>query len=252
MSRSPEFSTPLVEGIHSIFTNFFLWLAMVELEVEADPQALASAQEYLERAENPAIVASFYPHTGHTDSLLARKAIETLMPEVLPRFRFVSAKDTWANPLKRAFARATVGDPYLFDRQVDGKQAKAELTALKAQVDPRGDQPGWSLGIYPQGTRAPGAPIGNSAIHTAYDKGVGLGIFNIYNAADVFPKVPKNEQANLFLRKLINRLRSRREDMHQVRVKLIDFIPPGLSRPELKQRYLAAHNEAVAEKTPEL
>lgn len=252
MSRSPEFSTPLVEGMHSIFTNFFLWLAMVELEIEADSQALATAQEYLETAENPAIVTSFYPHTTHIDSLLARQAIKKLLPEVLPRFRFVSAKDTWANPLKRAFARATVGDPYLFDRHARGKEIKAELVALKAQVEPQEDQPGWSLGIYPQGTRAPGAPIGNSALYTAYDKQVGLGIFNIDNAADVYPKVPKNEQVNLLLRKLTNRLRSRREDMHQVRVKLVDFIPPGLSRPELKQRYLAAHTEAVSETTTEV
>lgn len=245
MFANPEITTHSPERLHTLMTQFFLWLAMVDLKVEAEPQALKSAQKYTQTAENPAMVLSLYPHTGHTDSLFIYRAVSQLLPNVLERLQFVSARDTWQNPLKRALARATAGDPFLFNRHLTDKdEIAAEIARLKSQVDASETQPGLALGIYPQGTRDANAKIGSLPVHIAHDKQVGLGIFNIYDAETVFPKAhSKQEQANQILEALIRRLRSRRQDHHTVTVRLTDFITPeeGLSRPELKRRYLASH-----------
>ncbi len=235
-----EYRERSVNSLQSHFVDFLLYLAMVDLKVEAKTEAKQALEEYL--APNPRLplIASLYPHTGHTDSLFIYKAFEQLMPEQVNVLRFVSAKDTWSNPFKRAFARMVIGTPYLFDR--DNPSAfLPQVREMKKILKPEDETPAQSLAVYPQGTRTPNAPIRELPPMLASQAKVPLVIFNIHDAETVFPKVTDEEQASQFIQILTERLRTRRGRKHHVTVSMTDVIPAEVKRDERSERFFDAH-----------
>lgn len=230
------------------FVDFLIWLAMVDLKVAADPKSYDAAQAYLADDSRRPLLHSIAPHTGHTDSLFVYKAIEQLLPGQVDHLQFVSAKDTWSNPLKRAFAQMIIGDPYLFDRDnPDTQVIRRQIKEMQQLVNPNQETP-TSLAIYPQGTRTPGAPIHDMPEMIASNQKIPLAIYRIEDAQDVFPKLDGMSQASFVIHRLIQRLRSRRgKNVTPVTVKLVDFIDPKSeefpSRRELKARFYAAHSK---------
>lgn len=226
----------------NLLTNFFLWLAMVNLTVTASEDVLAAAQTHFQKPDATAII-SFAPHTGHTDSLFAHEAINRLLPQVIGHHMFVSAKDTWGNdPLKLAFAETLIGSFHQFDRDAKLKELVAEINKLKARLTTEHK----SLIFYPQGGRTLGLPIATTPVLLARRSERPIVVFNISDdAQEVLPKVAGKESArNFIFSRIMRRARYALTAEHNfdVTVNLEDFIPPDLPEAEMKTRFLTAHH----------
>lgn len=251
MSRSREHRERSVESQPNHFVDFLLWLSMVKLKFDHDTRAYDQLQTYLEPNPHKPIVYSIAPHTGHTDSLFVYKAIEKLAPQQLETLVFVSAKDTWSNPLKRAVAQMVIGDPYLFDRDnADSQVIREQIREMQQLLNPNAEKL-TSLAIYPQGTRTIGAKIHDMPLLVSSVHQAPIAVFSIEGAASVFPKLEGREQASHYIQMLTRRLRSRRSDKTTVTVRLEDFIDPKTAvdpenehtpkRKVIKRRFYAAH-----------
>lgn len=237
-----------VETQQSKLMSFLLWLLMTELTIDADETAHVDLQTFATQHPDEAILYSVAPHTGHPDSLMVYKAIEKINPSVLPHLRFVSAKDTWSSKFSKVILKATIGNPYLFDRQnLTIASMKTQVAEMAQLLNPEQEsgQHADSLVIYPQGTRTIGAPIENMPAVLAHEANVPIAVLNIYDAETVMPKAAEGQQASQIIRILIERLRTRRAK-HPVTIKLVDFIPPGGNRKETKERFQAAHQEPLS------
>jgi|GEM_PF-1190578 len=242
-----------VNFAQSHLIDFLLWLLIVELTIETDETAQTQLNTYLANGPTEPIVFSAVPHTGHPDSLYVYKAIEQLSPATLNNLQFVSAKDTWQSRFSRLIARAVAGEPYLFDRQnLTVGSMRTQLEEMGQLLRPEEGTPR-SLAIYPQGTRTLGAPVEDLPVSLARHNNVPLAVLNISGAEQVMPKVPEGQQASQVIQLLIRRLRMRRANIknhtHHVHIKLADFIPPELSRKEMKERFFASHDRTENKKS---
>lgn len=227
--------------------DFLLWLLMVDLTIDAEPQPQQELQTFVHEHPNEPLVFSMVPHTGHPDSLYVYKAIEHLTPEIISSLKFVSAKDTWSSWMSRMLARVVAGEPYLFDREtLTMESMRAQIQEMKQILRPENElaKPE-SLAIYPQGTRTIGAPIANLPAVVAGEADVPLAILNIYGAERVMPKVPKGTQTAQIINILIQRMHTWKS-RHQVTIRLMDFIPADTHRKEKKERLMAAHTTPFA------
>lgn len=146
---SPEH---LRSSFDNYLINFSLWLAYVDLTVEADPEAHEQAQNYIATSPHGKLIFSAAPHTGHPDSLYVDKAVRELFPSHVGKLVYASAKDTWDTPWKQVFAQLLIGNMFLFDRSPDGqKAADAQNTELVEHMMADVHSPRFSPVIYPQG-----------------------------------------------------------------------------------------------------
>ncbi len=226
-------------------TSFFLWLAMVDLTVESDAWALTQAQNHFEISGHRAVLSAA-PHTGHTDGLFMRRAVAELFPSQLAHLLFLSAKDTWSTPIKRALAELIIGEFYPYDRAATMSVAKAQLKELDQKISGSTEEPGKTITVFPQGTRTPGAPLHHLPVMLAEKSKVPLLLFSIHGAENVFPKVAKHEGNRQFVDALLRRASQGKKDHTPVTIRLEEFIPAHTPRKKAEARFFEVHEQTMS------